>query len=138
MEGEKKKKDTISKLIMAVCFGVLLLVVVMPTKNKKSEYTSSDNATVVNEVETNATYYEQRLKDILEHTYGVDTMEVMVHVAREQSDTFFYEESDSQIKVDGVLVVAQVKDSQAVSDITFAVCALFDLPAHKVAVMIKK
>jgi len=34
--------------------------------------------------------------------------------------------------------VANVKNEQALSDITFAVCALFDLPAHKVAVMIKK
>ena len=39
--------------------------------------------------------------------------------------------------VDGVLIVADVHDASAVADISFAVCALFDLPAHKVAVMIK-
>ena len=36
-----------------------------------------------------------------------------------------------------VLIVADVEDEAARGDIAFAVCALFDLPAHKVAVIKK-
>ena len=48
-----------------------------------------------------------------------------------------YGASDENYVVEGVLVVANVNDENAISDISFAICALFDLPAHRVAVMTK-
>lgn len=137
MEIKCKKKDNISKLFIVVCVGLLLLIVVFPVKKTNSEYiTDQPNEDATCETETE--YYENRLKTILEDTYGIGTMDVMIHMTSKSNDNMLYGSETKQYKVDGVLVVAQVKDAQAVSDITFAVCALFDLPAHKVAVMIKK
>ena len=141
MEINFKKNDKISKLIMVVCVGVLLLVVVVPTKKNSMSYTEIENKEQTNSIEEETAYYESRLKTILENTYGANTMDVMIHMTDKTDKTdknLFYGEAKEKLVVDGVLVVAQVKDLQAVSDITFAVCALFDLPAHKVAVMIKK
>lgn len=138
MEIKLKKKDTISKLMMAICVGLLLLVVVFPTKKSSSVDRLPDEKPQADEIEEKTNYYEERLKAILENTYGADTMEVMIHMAEQSNDSLFYGEEQEKLIVDGVLVVAHVNDSQAVTDITFAVCALFDLPAHKVAVMIKK
>ncbi|MDD6328261.1 MAG: hypothetical protein PUA62_07425 [Lachnospiraceae bacterium] len=139
MENEKKKKDKISMLVSIVLVGVLLLVVVMPfgkTKSDTSQTQSAEETAI--QTANEAAYYEQRLKNILEHSYGSGTMDVMVHLAESFEESYLYGSKEQQAKVDGVLVVAQVKEPEAVSDITFAVCALFDLPAHKVAVMIKK
>ena len=61
-------------------------------------------------------------------------MEVMVHMREDESTDGMYEEN--ALIVDGILIVADVSDA-AVADISFAVCALFDLPAHKVAVIKK-
>ena len=138
MEINFKKNDKISKLIMVVCVGVLLLVVVVPTKKNSMSYTEIENKEQTNSIEEETAYYESRLKTILENTYGANTMDVMIHMTDKTDKNLFYGEAKEELVVDGVLVVAQVKDLQAVSDITFAVCALFDLPAHKVAVMIKK
>lgn len=138
MEINFKKNDKISKLIMVVCVGVLLLVVVVPTKKNSMSYTEIDNKEQTNSIEEETAYYESRLKTILENTYGANTMDVMIHMTEKADNNLFYGDTKEKLVVDGVLVVAQVKDLQAVSDITFAVCALFDLPAHKVAVMIKK
>ena len=64
----------------------------------------------------------------------------MVSLSKE-SDSSYVGRYDSSYNyersVDGVLIVADIDDASAVADISFAVCALFDLPAHKVAVMIK-
>lgn len=138
MEINFKKNDKISKLIMVVCVGVLLLVVVVPTKKNSMSYTEIENKEQTNSIEEETAYYESRLKTILENTYGANTMDVMIHMTDKADKNLFYGEAKEKLVVDGVLVVAQVKDLQAVSDITFAVCTLFDLPAHKVAVMIKK
>ena len=113
-------------------------VLCKPTKKNSMSYTGIENKEQTNSIEEETAYYESRLKTILENTYGANTMDVMIHMTDKADKNLVYGEAKEKLVVDGVLVVAQVKDLQAVSDITFAVCALFDLPAHKVAVMIKK
>ena len=134
-----KKNEKLNKVIAVILVGMLILIVVVPIK---------DNTSVINEqgniddnsytYEAYAEYYETRLKAILEESYGTGNIKVMVHLAVDKGSDNLYGDSDNRMMVDGVLVVANVNNEQALSDITFAVCALFDLPAHKVAVMIKK
>lgn len=138
MEIKCKKKENINKLFIVICVGLLLLIVVVPVKKPTSEYNKADKKEDAKAYEIETAYYESRLKEILENTYGTGTMDVMIHMTSRTNETLFYSDETNQYMVDGVLVVAHVKESQAVSDITFAVCALFDLPAHKVAVLIKK
>lgn len=132
----KKNKEKLGKLVTVVLIGILLLVIAIPVKSNGTTGVTTDE-TGQKEYETSADYYEQKLKNILEHSYGEGTMEVMVHLTEGNQTGSLYSDDSEQPVVDGVLVVADVDDERAVSDITFAVCALFDLPAHKVAVMIK-
>ena len=135
-----KKNEKLNKVITIVLIGILILIAVMPLKSSLGSET--DEAMNENEFEAAydlyASYYEGKLKQILENSYGEGTMQVMVQLTQEEQSDGIYGTSEQQVKVDGVLIVADVDNEQAVSDITFAVCALFDLPAHKVAVMIKK
>ena len=87
-----------------------------------------------NNIESLSVYYEDRLKAILEKSYGQGTMEVMVNVKKD-SEKGLYGDSSEKFYVDGVLVVAKVDDIAKVADISNAVCALFNLPACKVAVL---
>ncbi|MBQ8913233.1 MAG: hypothetical protein IJ054_04220, partial [Lachnospiraceae bacterium] len=88
-----------------------------------------------------AAYYEDKLKDILEKSYGKDSMEVMISLKNSENTggSFYGDNSYSgDFCVDGVLIVADIKNNEEAANISFAVCALFNLPAHKVAVLIKK
>jgi len=132
------KKEKVNKIITVILVGLLLLIIVVPfgddTSAKEGAGTSMDDSSNIAGMEGNASYYEERLKDILEKSYGEGTMEVMVHMREDESTDGMYEEN--ALIVDGILIVADVSDA-AVADISFAVCALFDLPAHKVAVIKK-
>ena len=141
-------KGKSNKLITFILIGVLLLIIVMPVKNKSiypdtsdtevkgssydasSDYQKDDSDTYG----SMAAYYEDKLKGILEKSYGEGTMSVMVTMKGRDDSGDFYED---EYQVDGVLIVAAVRSDEA-ADIAFAVCALFNLPAHKVAVLIKK
>ena len=158
ISGKFKKKSL--NIITFILVGILLLIIAMPVKKENvydngtvSSDTSRESVNATNEAESiasydsYASYYETRLKAILEKSYGEGTMEVMVSLAKPDSgsawsgsgyggygNSYSYSEERS---VDGVLVVAKLDDASAMADISFAVCALFDLPAHKVAVMIR-
>ncbi len=139
---ELKKNDKLTKIITAILVGVLLLIVFIPVNNNdevgKTNVVSNDIAQCM-DYEAYSEYYEARLTEILEDSYGEGTMNVMVRISayNNQDTTYISYNDNDEVTVDGVLIVADVKSEQAVSDITFAVCALFDLPAHKVAVMTK-
>ncbi len=133
------KKEKVNKIITVILVGLLLLIIVVPmgdgsesNENKNVGMDAGDN---VAGIDGGAAYYEERLKDILEKSYGEGTMDVMVHMKEDENADRMYEES--ALIVDGILIVANVSDDRAVADISFAVCALFDLPAHKVAVIKK-
>ncbi len=148
----EKFKGKSGKLLTFILIGILLLIVVMPVKNNNnfkasnSTYKPTDSADTddalsrdVGTYESYAAYYEEKLTDILEKSYGKGTMSVMVSLKRESDKTDLYDGgADKDFGcVDGVLIVADVKDAACAADISFAVCALFNLPAHKVAVLIK-
>lgn len=132
---KKIKELKTDKIITIILVGVLLLVVCTPVKDKSD---SKEKDTVKDSYQSIAEYYEQRLDSILEDSYGEGTMEVMVHISEDTGSVDMYGQTDKRVVIDGVLIVADVDGQQAVSDITYAVSALFDLPAHKVAVIIKK
>lgn len=132
---KKIKNLKTDKIITIILVGVLLLVVCMPVKDKSD---NEEKDTVKDSYQSYAEYYEQRLDSILENSYGEGTMEVMVHISEDTGSVDMYGQTDKRVVIDGVLIVADVDGQQAVSDITYAVSALFDLPAHKVAVIIKK
>lgn len=138
---EFKKNDKLTKIVTAILVGVLLLIIFIPINNEEKLETSNTSNEVNSswDYESYSDYYETRLKEILEESYGTGTMNVMVRVSEysEGDTTYISYDEKNEVTVDGVLIVADVNSEQAVSDITFAVCALFDLPAHKVAVMIK-
>lgn len=132
----KKLKDIkTDKIVTIILIGVLLLVVCMPVKESKKN--GEDNAASDSSM-SYAQYYEERLDNILEDSYGEGTMEVMVHISENTESVDLYGQADKKAVIDGVLIVADVDGQQAVSDITYAVSALFNLPAHKVAVILKK
>lgn len=130
----KNNKEKLNKIITVILVGLLLLIIVVPIGERdKNEDIIFQEDTV--QALTDAVYYEQRLKSILEKTYGAGTMEVMVHMKMDCEDVDMYEEE--VLMVDGILIVADVESDTDVGNISFAVCALFDLPAHKVAVIRK-
>ncbi len=133
-----KNNEKLSKIITVILIGVLILIVIMPVKDV-ADNNEKDNINITTEpsYSTRAEYYEDKLKNILENSYGKGTIQVMVRVSEGNTQDMYYNESNNTVTVEGVFIVADVTGTQAVSDITFAVCALFDLPAHKVAVMIK-
>jgi hypothetical protein len=134
-----KNNEKLSKIITVILVGVLMLIVVMPVKDVAEESkTNSENMSEGYSYITKAEYYEEKLKKILEESYGKGNIQVMVRVSEgEKTDAAYYNSGNEEVTVEGVFIVADVNSTKAVSDITFAVCALFDLPAHKVAVMIK-
>lgn len=130
----KNNKEKLNKIITVILVGLLLLIIVVPIgEQDKNEEISIQENTV--QAVADAAYYEERLKSILEKNYGVGTMEVMVHMKTNSKDVDMYEEE--VLIVDGILIVADVDSDTDVGNISFAVCALFDLPAHKVAVIKK-
>ncbi|MBR1815738.1 MAG: hypothetical protein IJ763_03465 [Lachnospiraceae bacterium] len=145
-----KFKGKSGNIITFILIGILLLIIAMPVKKNNvydssitdstSETSSYSEGADIAEYDNYADYYESRLKEILEKSYGEGTMEVMVSLTQIKDDSYMnrYDSSyNYERSVDGVLIVADINDASAVADISFAVCALFDLPAHKVAVMIK-
>ncbi len=139
MEINLKKNDKLRKIVMGILFGILLLIIAMPVKNNVGTEVKDDEASDISVYSSYAEYYEARVKMMLEDSYGKGTMEVMVHLSEkgENSGVYGYSTADSEYRVDGILIVADVNNEQAVADITYAVCALFDLPAHKCAVLLK-
>lgn len=139
MEFNLKKNEKLSKIITIILAGVLILIIIMPVKEGVDKSSAIDDSETSYEEDYKyyEEYYENKLKSILEKSYGEGTIQVMVRVSSDEKSDYYYNDGEEQFIVEGVIVVADVKDSQALSDIAFAVCALFDLPAHKVAVMTK-
>lgn len=131
MELKFKKNEKWNKVILIVLCGILLLVIAMP---QKTSYTGAEKTAA--EV-ADASAYEERLRKLLADTYGADVVDVLIYAGNK---TQTYYGSSGQESITGVLITIKkeaVSDT-TVADITLAVCALFDLPAHKVAVLVKK
>ncbi len=131
---QKNNKEKFNKIITVILVGLLLLIVVVPMGEDNGKVEDNQSYEQMANVSDEA-YYEERLKCILEKSYGAGTMEVMVHMKEVEDTNGMYQEG--KLLVDGILIVADVNSDTDVADISFAVCALFDLPAHKVAVIKK-
>lgn len=120
------KHKNVSRFVCIMLFGALLLLVVTPASKTTLDMVNEDTKKDSESLCADIGYYETRLKDILEKSYGVNNINVMIYSSLEDENI-----------VSGVMVVVYTKDSQAVVDISNAVCALFNLPAHKVFVIAK-
>lgn len=130
MEWKFKKNEKWNKVILIVLCGILLLVIAMPQKTVNS---SVGNTT---SVEDTTTSYEKRLRTLLEDTYGAGNVDVLIYAGTQ--DRTYYGATGKET-ITGVLITIKKEavTETTVADITLAVCALFDLPAHKVAVLVK-
>lgn len=97
---------------------------------------TDDASADIQSISSQAQYYELRLKNVLETSYGEGSVQVMVHMT-ETSEKGLYGGTNAQSTIDGVLVVADVETANEVLTISEAVCALFNLPACKVYVIKK-
>lgn len=130
MEWKFKKNEKWNKVILVVLCGILLLVIAMPQKaagTATGGSAASENTTVS---------YEERLRTLLADTYGADMVDVLIYAG---NHTQTYYGSGGTETITGVLITIKKEavTGTTIADITLAVCALFDLPAHKVAVLVK-
>ena len=131
MEWKFKKNEKWNKVILVVLCGILLLVIAMPQKaagTATGGSAASEDTTIS---------YEERLRTLLADTYGADMVDVLIY-AGDRTQTYYG--SGGKESITGVLITIkkEVVTGTTIADITLAVCALFDLPAHKVAVLVKK
>lgn len=131
MEWKFKKNEKWNKVILVVLCGILLLVIAMPQKAAGTAMGGSE------ESEDTTISYEERLRTLLADTYGADMVDVLIY-AGDRTQTYYG--SGGKESITGVLITIKKEavTGTTIADITLAVCALFDLPAHKVAVLVKK
>lgn len=131
MEWKFKKNEKWNKVILVVLCGILLLVIAMPQKAAGT----ATGGSVASEDTTVS--YEERLRTLLADTYGADMVDVLIY-AGDRTQTYYG--SGGKELITGVLITIKKEavTGTTIADITLAVCALFDLPAHKVAVLVKK
>ncbi len=131
MEWKFKKNEKWNKVILVVLCGILLLVIAMPQKAAGTAMGGSAAS------EDTTVSYEERLRTLLADTYGADMVDVLIY-AGDRTQTYYG--SGGKESITGVLITIKKEavTGTTIADITLAVCALFDLPAHKVAVLVKK
>lgn len=129
---KKIKEQKTGKFIVILLASVCVLVALTPVKGNMGDKASKENE------EEYVKALENELDKILENTYGNGTIEVMIYGGKKHAESGWYSNDSTEYIIDGVLIVANVSGQKVVSDITYAVSALFNLPAHKVAVLIKK
>lgn len=130
MEWKFKKNEKWNKVILVVLCGILLLVIAMPQKAAGTAMGGSAAS------EDTTISYEERLRTLLADTYGADMVDVLIY-AGDRTQTYYG--SGGKESITGVLITIKKEavTGTTIADITLAVCALFDLPAHKVAVLVK-
>lgn len=116
------KKIKKEQLFLCLLFGILLLVLVLPTSNSKSEQQEKV-------ISTNADMLEKQLQEALYSIEGIGEVEVSV-VLEPLVD------SSNAPEIRGVLVVCSTGDDPiSVQKIQESVVTLFQLEAHKIKVM---
>ena len=131
MEWKFKKNEKWNKVILVVLCGILLLVIAMPQKaagTATGGSAASEDTTVS---------YEERLRTLLADTYGADMVDVLIY-AGDRTQTYYGSGGKESITCVLITIKKDAVTGTTIADITLAVCALFELPAHKVAVLVKK
>lgn len=116
------KKIKKEQLFLCFLFGILLLVLVLPTSDSKSEQQEEI-------ISTNADMLEKQLQEALYSIEGIGEVEVSV-VLEPLVD------SSNAPEIRGVLIVCSSGDDPiSVQKIQESVVTLFQLEAHKIKVM---
>lgn len=157
------KKD---QLLILVLLGLLLAVIAVPVEKKQEEAEVQEEMMTPGEKEVPDTDYgsrtEQKLRELLEQVEGVGKVQVMltfsdngekqvekdrsssaedmreetVYEERSSSDRTPYVVSETNPKVEGVLVIAEGGGNSRIrQEILEAVQALFGIDAHKIKIM---
>ena len=126
--------------MILLLLGLLLTVIALPVSNKKDstslEQKSSSLFTDTSGTDQDAsrTVLEEKLENLLSQVEGVGEVRVILMTGEEKDSSSFY--SSGKESVTGVLIAAQGADNSVVSrNIVEAVMALFQVEAHKIAVM---
>lgn len=139
------------KLIFLFCGGLLLFILSIPADSdslakRKSEQAVSDHVERAQTEPAWAASYEEeleaRVSEILAGVDGVGEVEVMVVLKETRETEVFYPisgtEKDKEIypEVTGIIISADGGGNTIVkTEISEAMEALFDLPAHKIKVL---
>lgn len=119
------------QLILALLFGVLLVVIAIPSKKEETKETTDSLFSLETGTETSDSGYdelEEKLAYSLAQVEGVGQTQVVLT----------YDNKDERVlpSVQGVLIIAQGGDDPIViKNIQEAVLALFPVDAHKIKVM---
>lgn len=160
---EKLRKRNKTDYIILILLGVLVMIIAVPTKDKKEEK-SKEETKAVEDAESETDYkrqMEKQLEDLIEKMNGAGKAKVMITFSDEgyacldknlsadekkkEETTVVYETGDGEApyviqkkhpQVEGVVVVAEGGDNPVVvSEISSAVMSLFHLEVHKVIVV---
>lgn len=160
---EKLRKRNKTDYIILILLGVLVMIIAVPTKDKKEEKTKEETK-AVKDAESETDYkrqMEKQLEDLIEKMNGAGKAKVMITFSDEgytcldknlsadekkkEETTVVYETGDGEApyviqkkhpQVEGVVVVAEGGDNPVVvSEISSAVMSLFHLEVHKVIVV---
>ena len=120
-------KDKGNKYMIFILLGLLILVIILPTGSSQPSQEMRASELLDGEL-------EGQLKNILTAMEGVGKVEVMI-TKEETNGGMFYTENGN-IKVSGVVVVAEGAGNPAVNiRISEVVKALFSVEAHKISIV---
>ena len=108
--------------MILLLFGVLLVVIAIPTKTEPR----NSSLSIYDETEQEATDMEKRLQNLLQKMQGVGEVHTMITYRNDK-------------QVEGIVIIADGGgDAVVVRNITDVVRALFDVDSHKIKVIEKK
>ncbi len=143
-----KKWDKQQWLILLL-LGAILLVMAIPVKEKSEKSTASGTAygsshkspyedpyDETGQALTERAALERQLEGLLKQVEGIGQVQVMLMSGDASDGITSFSAQEEDIKVKGVLIVAQGGDDPVVvRNIQEAVMALFQVEAHKIKVM---
>lgn len=160
---EKLRNRNKTDYIILILLGVLVMIIAVPTEDKKEKKTKEEINTVA-DTQTEDTYKkrtEEQLEKLIEKMSGAGKTKVMITFSddgytcldknrttdekKQEETTVIYDTGDGETpyiiqkklpQVEGVVVVAEGGDNPAVvTEISNAVMSLFHLEVHKVIVV---
>lgn len=131
LRGERKINK--ENLVVILLVGVLLFVIMLPTKNSSSSLISYTEETEEKVDFTKQEELENRLTEFLTEIEGVGRVSVLMHMEEESVSS--YGSNSSINKITGVIVAAEGASNETIRlEIVKMVMALYDLSADKVEV----
>lgn len=131
LRGERKINK--ENMVVILLVGVLLFVIMLPTKNSSSSLISYTEETEEKVDFTKQEELEKRLTKFLAEIEGVGRVSVLMHMEEESVSS--YGSNSSINKITGVIVAAEGASNETIRlEIVKMVMALYDLSADKVEV----